>query len=156
MPTNLYGPGDNYHPENSHVVPALMRKFHEAKISNFPHVVAWGTGSPLREFLHVDDMASASVFLMNKDIDSYSSQVLPTMSHLNVGSGKEIYIKDLAELIASLVGFEGSIIWDSSKPDGTPRKLMNSKAINSLGWRSKIELSKGLESTYESFKQTFN
>lgn len=156
MPTNLYGPGDNYHPENSHVIPALLWKFHEAKISNFSHVIAWGTGSPLREFLHVDDMASASVFLMNKDIDSYSSKVLPTMSHLNVGSGKEICIKDLAELIASLVGFEGSIIWDSSKPDGTPRKLMNSKAINSLGWRSKIELSKGLEFTYESFKRTFN
>lgn len=156
MPTNLYGPGDNYHPENSHVVPALLHRFHEAKISNFPQVVAWGTGSPLREFLHVDDMASASVFLMNKDIDSYSSKVLPTMSHLNVGSGKEISIKDLTETIASVVGFEGSIIWDSSKPDGTPRKLMNSKAINSLGWRPKIELSKGLESTYESFKGTFN
>jgi GDP-L-fucose synthase len=156
MPTNLYGPGDNYHPENSHVVPALLRRFHEAKISNFSQVVAWGTGSPLREFLHVDDMASASVFLMNKDIDSYSSKVLPTMSHLNVGSGKEISIKDLTETIASVVGFEGSIIWDSSKPDGTPRKLMNSKAINSLGWRPKIELSKGLESTYESFKRTFN
>lgn len=155
MPTNLYGPGDNYHPENSHVVPALLHRFHEAKISNFPQVVAWGTGSPLREFLHVDDMASASVFLMNKDIDSYSSKVLPTMSHLNVGSGKEISIKDLTETIASVVGFEGSIIWDSSKPDGTPRKLMNSKAINSLGWRPKIELSKGLESTYESFKGTF-
>ena len=119
-------------------------------------MVAWGTGSPLREFLHVDDMASASVFLMNKDIDSYSSKVLPAMSHLNVGSGKEISIKDLTKTIASVVGFEGSIIWDSSKPDGTPRKLINSKAINSLGWRSKIELPKGLESTYESFKRTFN
>ncbi len=156
MPTNLYGPGDNYHPENSHVIPALLRRFHEAKISNLSQVIVWGTGSPLREFLHVDDMASASVFLMNKDIDSYSSKVLPAMSHLNVGSGKEISIKDLAKIIASVVGFEGRIMWDSSKPDGTPRKLMNSKTINSLGWRSKIELSKGLESTYESFKQTFN
>ena len=156
MPTNLYGPGDNYHPENSHVVPALLRRLHEAKISNFPQVVAWGTGSPLREFLHVEDMASASVFLMNKDSDSYNSKVLPTMSHLNVGCGKETSIKDLAETIASVVGFEGKIIWDSSKPDGTPRKLMNSKAINSLGWQSKIELPKGLESTYESFKRNFN
>lgn len=155
MPTNLYGPGDNYHSENSHVVPALLRRFHEAKISNSPQVVGWGTGSPLREFLHVDDMASASVFLMNKDSDSYNSKVLPTMSHLNVGCGKEISIKDLTETIADVVKFEGKIIWDSSKPDGTPRKLMNSKAVNSLGWQSKIELPKGLESTYESFKRNF-
>lgn len=140
MPTNLYGPNDNFHPENSHVLPALMRRFHEAKVNKANEVVVWGTGSPLREFLHVDDLADAVVFLMEK----YSG-----LEHLNVGSGKEVTIKELAELVKEVVGFEGELVWDSSKPDGTPRKLMDSSKLLGLGWTPKISLKDGLVDTYK-------
>lgn len=140
MPTNLYGPNDNFHPENSHVLPALMRRFHEAKVNGAKEVVVWGTGSPLREFLHVDDLADAVVFMMEK----YSE-----VDHLNVGSGKEVTIKELAELVKEVVGFEGELVWDSSKPDGTPRKLMDSSRLAAVGWRPKIELKDGLVQTYK-------
>lgn len=140
MPTNLYGPNDNFHPENSHVLPALMRRFHEAKVKRDKEVVVWGTGSPLREFLHVDDLADAVVFLM----ESYSG-----VSHVNVGSGKEVTIKELAELVKEVVGFEGELGWDSTKPDGTPRKLMDSSKLAGLGWEPKISLRDGLRDTYQ-------
>ncbi|XP_077215436.1 putative GDP-L-fucose synthase 2 [Tasmannia lanceolata] len=140
MPTNLYGPNDNFHPENSHVLPALMRRFHEAKVSGAKEVVVWGTGSPLREFLHVDDLADAVVFLM----DRYSG-----LGHVNVGSGKEVTIKELAELVKEVVGFEGELVWDSTKPDGTPRKLMDSSKLAGLGWAPKISLRDGLVDTYK-------
>ncbi|KAI4335506.1 hypothetical protein L6164_014145 [Bauhinia variegata] len=140
MPTNLYGPYDNFHPENSHVLPALMRRFHEAKVNGAKEVVVWGTGSPLREFLHVDDLADACVFLM----EEYSG-----LEHLNVGSGKEVTIKELAELMKEVVGFEGNLVWDTSKPDGTPRKLMDSSKLAELGWKPKISLKNGLVDTYK-------
>ncbi|KAJ8425694.1 hypothetical protein Cgig2_018916 [Carnegiea gigantea] len=140
MPTNLYGPNDNFHPENSHVLPALMRRFHEAKVRGDKEVVVWGTGSPLREFLHVDDLADAVVFLMDK----YSG-----LSHLNVGSGKEVTIKELAELVKEVVGFQGELVWDTTKPDGTPRKLMDSSKLMELGWQPKISLKDGLVDTYK-------
>ncbi|KAM2989276.1 hypothetical protein FF2_003277 [Malus domestica] len=139
MPTNLYGPHDNFHPENSHVLPALMRRFHEAKVKGAEEVVVWGTGSPLREFLHVDDLADGVVFMM----DSYSG-----LEHVNVGSGKEVTIKELAELVKEVVGFEGRLVWDSTKPDGTPRKLMDSSKLAGLGWAPKISLKDGLVDTY--------
>ncbi|KAG9458607.1 hypothetical protein H6P81_003115 [Aristolochia fimbriata] len=140
MPTNLYGPNDNFHPENSHVLPALIRRFHEAKVSNAKEVVVWGTGSPLREFLHVDDLADAVVFMMDK----YSG-----LSHLNVGSGKEVTIKELAEHVKEVVGFEGELVWDKTKPDGTPRKLMDSSKLAGVGWTPKISLRDGLVETYK-------
>jgi GDP-L-fucose synthase len=151
MPTNLYGPGDNYHPENSHVIPALIRRFHEAKTICASEVVAWGTGSALREFLHVDDMAAASIYLMNEEIESYRRVTSPMLSHLNVGSGVDISIKELTNIIAGVVGFTGAINWDCSKPDGTPRKLMDSAKLNKLGWVAKIQLREGLTQTYQSF-----
>ncbi|GLT60140.1 hypothetical protein SLA2020_368410 [Shorea laevis] len=140
MPTNLYGPNDNFHPENSHVLPALIRRFHEAKVQGAKQVVVWGTGSPLREFLHVDDLADAVVFLMEK----YSG-----LEHVNVGSGKEVTIKELAELVKEVVGFEGELVWDSSKPDGTPRKLMDSSKLANLGWSPNVSLKDGLVDTYK-------
>lgn len=140
MPTNLYGPNDNFHPENSHVLPALLRRFHAAKLSNVENVVVWGSGTPLREFLHVDDLADAIVFLLEK----YSG-----LEHVNVGSGKEVTIKELAELVKEVVGYKGEIVWDSSKPDGTPRKLMDSSRLASLGWEPKISLKDGLTDTYK-------
>ncbi|KAL4590333.1 hypothetical protein LXL04_003262 [Taraxacum kok-saghyz] len=140
MPTNLYGPNDNFHPENSHVLPALMRRFHEAKVAGSKEVVVWGTGSALREFLHVDDLADAVVFLL----ENYSD-----LGHVNVGSGKEVSIKELAEMVKEVVGFEGEIVWDTSKPDGTPRKLMDCSTIVKLGWEAKISLRDGLAGTYE-------
>ncbi|KAL2465687.1 putative GDP-L-fucose synthase 2 [Abeliophyllum distichum] len=139
MPTNLYGPNDNFHPENSHVLPALLRRFHEAKVKNLEKVVVWGSGKPLREFLHVADLADALVFLMEK----YSG-----LEHVNVGSGKEVSIKELTELVKEVVGYEGEIVWDSSKPDGTPRKLMDSSKLEGLGWEPKISLKDGLMDTY--------
>ncbi|KAF5801288.1 putative GDP-L-fucose synthase [Helianthus annuus] len=145
MPTNLYGPNDNFHPENSHVLPALMRRFHEAKVSGAKEVVVWGTGSPLREFLHVDDLADAVVFLL----ENYSD-----LGHVNVGSGKEVSIKELAELVKEVVGFEGELVWDSSKPDGTPRKLMDSSTLAKLGWEPKISLRDGLVGTYKWYVTT--
>lgn len=140
MPTNLYGPNDNFHPENSHVLPGLMRRFHEAKVLGKKEVVVWGTGAPLREFLHVDDLADAVVFLMEK----YTG-----VEHVNVGSGVEVSIKELAELVKDVVGFEGELVWDTSKPDGTPRKLMDSSKLAELGWVPKISLRDGLVDTYK-------
>ena len=151
MPTNLYGPGDNYHPENSHVIPALLRRFHEAKLENRKRVTVWGSGTPLREFLHVDDMAAASVFVMNLSKSEFDKQTEVMQSHLNVGSGVEMSIRELSETIANAVEFKGDIDFDASKPDGTPRKLMNSDRLNKLGWRAKINLADGLKTTYENF-----
>lgn len=148
MPTNLYGPGDNYHLENSHVIPALIRRFHEAKENGASEVVAWGTGSALREFLHVDDMARAALHVMNLDIVAYQQQTTPMLSHLNVGSGIDCSIKDLTETIREVVGFNGHIRWDTTKPDGAPRKLMNSDKLVNLGWRPSMNLNDGLVDAY--------
>ena len=143
MPTNLYGPNDNYDPETSHVLPALIRRFHEAREANRPEVVLWGTGTPLREFLHVDDLADACLFLMRR----YSDEAI-----LNVGSGQEISIRDLAELVRETTGYDGRIAWDKSRPDGTPRKLMDSRRLRELGWEPKIDLRTGMRRTYEDFR----
>lgn len=151
MPTNLYGPGDNYHPENSHVIPALIRRFHEAKVNNASSVTIWGTGSPMREFLFVDDMAAASVHVMNLDEAIYDQHVHPMLSHINVGFGSDITIKTLAETIATTVGYTGNIKFDPAKPDGTPKKLMDSQRINILGWTPKVSLEKGLLLAYSDF-----
>jgi len=151
MPTNLYGPGDNYHPENSHVIPALIRRFHEAKVRNVSEVVIWGTGTPMREFLFVDDMAAASVFVMELDKSQYDQSVPLRSSHINVGFGSDITIKDLAELISRTIGYRGKIVFDSTKPDGTPRKLMNSDRIRQMGWQPKIGLEDGLSVAYQNF-----
>jgi GDP-L-fucose synthase len=151
MPSNLYGPGDNYHPENSHVIPALIRRFHEAKIENRRYVTIWGTGSPRREFLHVDDLASAAVFIMNLDPTTHGQIVLPMQNHINVGSGSDISIKELAVLVADVVGYQGDIHFDASKPDGVQRKLLNSAKLRSLGWSVRIPLENGLERTYRDF-----
>ncbi|MFN6087480.1 MAG: GDP-L-fucose synthase family protein [Cyclobacteriaceae bacterium] len=140
MPTNLYGPNDNYDLEKSHVIPALIRKFHEAKVNNSPSVAVWGSGKPLREFMHVDDLAEACLFLIKK----YDSSVF-----INIGSGVELSIKELAQLIRTVVGFSGQITWDTTKPDGTPRKLMDTSKMGSLGWNFKINLKDGLESVYK-------
>jgi GDP-L-fucose synthase len=156
MPTNLYGPKDNFHAKNSHVVPALIRRFHEAKVLGSSQVVVWGSGSPMREFLHVDDMAKASVFVMNLCQDLHSSETKPMMSHINVGSGIDCTIKNLAETISRVIGFSGEIIWDSSMPDGAPRKLMDVSVIESLGWTATIELEYGLKNTYEWFLNNFD
>ena len=152
MPTNLYGPGDNYHAENSHVIPALIRRFHEAKTNDESEVIAWGTGMPRREFLYVDDMAEASVFVMNLDRKAYDKETQYMCSHINVGSGNDITIKDLTEMICKVVGYKGNIVWDKSKPDGAPRKLMNCHKINKLGWTSKISLEDGLIAAYKSYR----
>jgi len=151
MPTNLYGPGDNYHPENSHVIPALIRRFHEAKVSNAPEVVIWGTGTPKREFLYVDDMAAASVFVMQLDKKTYDSQTQPMQSHLNVGFGSDVTIADLARAVGAAVGYLGKISFDASKPDGAPRKWMDSGRLNQLGWAAKVALPEGLSRAYEGF-----
>lgn len=142
MPTNLYGPGDNFHPENSHVLPALIRRFHEAKVSSAPEVVCWGTGEPRREFLHADDLASAAIFLL-KNFDG--------VTPINVGTGADITIKELTALIADVIGFTGRIVWDSTKPNGTPRKLLDVSRMNELGWRAQIGLRDGISSTYRWF-----
>lgn len=151
MPTNLYGPGDNYHPENSHVIPALIRRFHEAKISNAQSVVIWGSGKPRREFLYVDDMAAASVHVMNLDKAIYNQHTQSMLSHINVGFGSDIAIKELAELIGKTVGYQGEIKFDSTKPDGTPRKLMDSSRLNKLGWSAQVNLEVGLNTAYQDF-----
>lgn len=145
MPTNLYGPGDNYHPENSHVLPALIRRFHEAKISGAESVTCWGDGSPLREFLYVDDLAELCVFLMNNYSDAET---------VNAGTGKELSIKELTELVAKTVGFNGRILWDTSRPNGTPRKLLDVSKATRLGWTYHTELPEGIRLTYEDFKKT--
>jgi len=151
MPTNLYGPGDNYHPKNSHVIPALIRKFHEAKSDNASKVTIWGSGKPKREFLYVDDMASACVYVMNLDKEVYQQQVKPMQSHINVGTGQDLTIKQLAEGMAKVIGFKGKIEFDISKSDGTKRKLMDSTRLNSLGWRPKIDLEQGIKQTYKDY-----
>jgi len=151
MPTNLYGPGDNYHPENSHVIPALIRRFHEAKVNDAPEVAIWGSGTPKREFLHVDDMAAASIHVMNLESDLYQQHTQPMLSHINVGYGSDVSIAELAVLIGQTVGYKGRIVYDSSKPDGTPRKLMDSSRLNALGWQAHITLEEGLVSAYKDF-----
>lgn len=153
MPTNLYGPGDNYHPENSHVVPALLRRFHEAKLDHAPSVSIWGSGSPMREFLYVDDMAAACVHVMNLDQAVYARHTQTMVSHLNVGSGQDVSIRELAEAIGKTVGYEGNITFDTTKPDGTPRKLMDSSRLNALGWQARVSLEDGLARAYQDFLQ---
>lgn len=152
MPTNLYGPGDNYHPENSHVIPALIRRFHEAKQANAPQVEVWGSGTPRREFLHVDDMASASVHVMELDHQTWQAAVSPMCSHINVGSGSDITIRELAELVAETVGYQGEIVFDESKPDGAPRKWMFSEKLNTLGWHTIVDFATGLNSAFTDFQ----
>lgn len=151
MPTNLYGTNDNFHPQNSHVIPAMLRRFHEAKESQAKEVVVWGTGKPMREFLHVDDMAAASIFVATLDKDKYDSIIDPRCSHINVGTGIDCTIRELAETIAKVVGFKGELIFDTSKPDGTPRKLMNVDRLKDLGWSAQISLEDGLRQTYAWF-----
>ncbi len=154
MPTNLYGPGDNYHPENSHILPALIRRMHEAKISNADSVTIWGSGKPLREFLYSEDLAQACVFLLEnidyKDI-SFEDKSGTVQAHINIGSGQEISIRQLAEMVQKVFGFKNKLVFDASKPDGTPRKLMDSTRLRKLGWEPKIELEKGIELAYEDF-----
>jgi len=151
MPTNLYGPGDNYHPENSHVIPALIRRFHEAKLANAPSVAIWGTGTPRREFLYVDDMAAASVHVMQLPKATYDQYTTPMQSHINVGSGSDVTIAEVAQTIAQTVGYSGQIEFDTSKPNGAPRKWMDSSRLNALGWQAKIDLQDGLAVAYQNF-----
>ncbi len=153
MPTNLYGPGDNYHPENSHVIPALIRRFHQARMAGTPEVAIWGSGKPMREFLYVDDMAAACVHVMNLPKADYDLHTQPMLSHINVGSGSDLTIAELAHSVARITGFEGGIRFDASKPDGTPRKLMDSSRLRSLGWQAKVDLPAGLALTYQDFLQ---
>ncbi len=148
MPTNLYGPGDNYHPENSHVIPALIRRFHEAVCQGLDEVVIWGTGTPRREFLHVDDMAGASLFVLNLPKKTYDANTNPMSSHINVGVGSDVTIAELADIVAKVTGFEGRVQFDTSKPDGSPRKLMDVSRLAGMGWRASIALDEGIASTY--------
>ncbi|PPD28527.1 MAG: GDP-fucose synthetase [Methylomonas sp.] len=151
MPTNLYGENDNFHLENSHVIPAMIRKFHDAKVADAATVTLWGTGKAMREFLHVNDMAAASLHVLNLPQAAYQAVTEPMLSHINVGTGVDVTIKQLAETIQKVVGFNGDIVWDSSKPDGTPRKLMDSAKLRALGWQPAIELEQGLKTTYDWF-----
>jgi GDP-L-fucose synthase len=151
MPTNLYGPGDNFHPENSHVIPALLRRFHEAVQAGAKEVTIWGSGTPMREFLHVDDMAAASVHVMELPLDVYQAHTQPMLSHINVGTGVDCTIRELAETIARVTGFTGRLSWDTTKPDGTPRKLMDVSRLAALGWRAGIGLEEGLRDAYRWF-----
>ncbi|MBK6741966.1 MAG: GDP-L-fucose synthase [Hydrogenophilales bacterium] len=152
MPTNLYGPGDNYHPENSHVIPALIRRFHEAKVQRAESVTIWGTGTPMREFLYVDDMAEASVHVMELDPATYAANTQPMLSHINVGTGEDMTIRALAETLGKVVGFAGRIEFDPTKPDGTPRKLMDVSRLHALGWRARVGLEQGLTRAYADFE----
>ena len=154
MPTNLYGPGDNYHPANSHVIPALIRRFHEAKTSGASEVAIWGSGTPRREFLYVDDMAAASVFVMNLPLQAYQAQTSPMQSHLNVGSGEDVTIAELARAVGQVVRYRGNITFDTSKPDGAPRKWMDSGRLNALGWQAQVDLAAGLRAAYADFVQS--
>lgn len=153
MPTNLYGPNDNFHPENSHVIPALLRRFHDAVEQNVEEVVIWGSGSPMREFLHVDDMASASVHIMELSPEQYVAHTQPMLSHINVGTGEDCTIRELAQTIAKVTGFKGRLGFDASKPDGAPRKLMNVSRLQQLGWRATISLEDGLRDAYSWFSE---
>ena len=154
MPTNLYGPGDNFHPENSHVLPALIRRFHEARTSGLTEVVIWGTGTPRREFLHVDDMAAASLFVLGLPKDVYDRETEPMLSHINVGSGTDITILDLARTVARVVGYRHQILTDPDKPDGAPRKLMDVSRLKRLGWEASITLEDGIAQTYQWFLES--
>jgi GDP-L-fucose synthase len=154
MPTNLYGPGDNYHPENSHVIPALIRRFHEAKVNGAPEVLIWGTGTPRREFLYVDDMAAASVFVMNLDDAVYKANTSSMCSHINVGFGSDVSIAEVAQSIRQTVGYRGPINFDTTKPDGAPRKWMDSTRLNALGWNAKFDFKTGLALAYQDFTKS--
>jgi len=149
MPTNLYGPGDNYHPENSHVIPALLRRFHEAKVNGTDTITIWGTGQALREFLHVDDMASASIHVMNLPLEEYQAVTDPRLTHINVGSGVDCSIAELVSTIGEVTGFAGTIEYDTSKPDGAPRKLMDNTKLKNLGWQPQVSLKQGLQDAYQ-------
>lgn len=155
MPTNLYGPGDNFHPENSHVIPALIRRFHEAVVEKSDEVIIWGSGKPMREFLHVDDMASACMHVMNLDKELFKNHTDVMLSHINVGYGIDYSIREVAEIIANITGYGGSLVFDDSKPDGTPRKLMCSSKIKSFGWVPTIDLEEGLHTTYQWFLKNY-
>ena len=148
MPTNLYGVNDNFHPENSHVIPALMQRFHQAKVNNDAEVVVWGTGNAMREFLYVDDMATASLFVLELDEEVYQINTKPMLSHINVGTGVDVTIREMAETMKEVVGFEGKLIFDASKPDGTPRKLIDVTRLENMGWKYSVDLKEGLEKTY--------
>jgi GDP-L-fucose synthase len=151
MPTNLYGPNDNFHPKNGHVIPSLIRKFHEAKVNNRPFVEVWGSGKPMREFLHVDDMADASIFIMDIDKKILESEMDSMLSHINIGTGKDITIKDVAQIVKEIVGFFGEIVFNPEMPDGSKRKLLDVSKIEKLGWKSSVALKDGLKETYEWF-----
>ena len=156
MPTNLYGPGDNYHQENSHVIPGLINRFHNAKKNNDKAVKVWGSGNPKREFLYVDDMADASIHIMNIDIDDYNRNTQPMLSHINIGTGEDLSIKDLSYIIASQIGYQGVIKFDVEKPDGAPRKLLNVGCLNNLGWKAKFDLNLGINLTYKDYLININ
>lgn len=156
MPTNLYGPGDNYHPKNSHVIPALIRRFHEAKERGTNEVLIWGSGTPRREFLYVDDMADACLYVMQLDRAIYEQHTTPMLSHINVGTGVDVTIREVAEIIRKVIGYEGKIAYDTSKPDGTPRKLMDTAKLSSLGWRPAMQLEDGIRETYARFKAEYS
>jgi GDP-L-fucose synthase len=149
MPTNLYGVNDNFHPKNSHVIPALMRRLHEAKVNNDTEVVVWGTGNAMREFLFVDDMVAASLFILELDKETYQANTQPMLSHINVGTGKDVTIREMAETMKEVVGFKGNLTFDSTKPDGTPRKLLDVSRLSNIGWKYTVDLVEGLEKTYE-------
>ena len=151
MPTNLYGENDNFHPENSHVIPALLRRFHEAKLNGDAEVVVWGSGKPMREFLYVDDMAAASVHVMELDVATYQANTQPMLSHINVGTGVDCTIRELAETVARVVGFAGEVVFDATKPDGTPRKLLDVSRLQALGWQYSVSLEEGLQQAYAWF-----
>jgi nucleoside-diphosphate-sugar epimerase len=151
MPTNLYGINDNFHAVNSHVIPALMRRFHEAKVNDDVHVVVWGSGNAKREFLYVDDMAEASMFVLGLDVETHTSNISPMLSHINVGTGADIEISQLANLMKKVVGYKGDIVFDCEKPDGPPRKLVDNSKLLKMGWKPKIDLTEGLELSYEWF-----
>jgi GDP-L-fucose synthase len=156
MPTNLYGENDNFHPENSHVIPAMMRRFHEARVKGDKEVIVWGSGKPMREFLHVHDMAAASIYVMQLDDETYQANTEPMLSHINVGTGVDCTILELAETMKEVVGFQGVLIFDSSKPDGTPRKLMDVSRLEALGWKARTGLLSGLGKTYQWFLNSEN
>jgi len=151
MPANLYGSFDNYHPENSHVVPALLRRFHEAVLKGSDEIVIWGSGEPMREFLHVDDMAAASIYVMDLSVDAYAAETDMMLSHINVGTGKDCTIRELAQTIAEVTGFKGKLLFDRTKPDGTPRKLLDTSKLTALGWSPQIDLREGLQMAYDWF-----
>jgi len=155
MPTNLYGTNDNFHLENSHVIPALMRRFHEAKVNNDAEVVVWGTGNAMREFLYVDDMAKASLFILELDEECYQSNTKPMLSHINVGTGKDITIKEAAKTMKDVVGFKGKITFDKTKPDGVPRKLIDVTRLENMGWKYSMDLKEGLEKTYRWYLKSY-